>query len=142
MGLIASQLGSEARRSSLAQVGGSARGVGPPRHGYRRPGAGRRRSGPAVSGVGNRPGWTCAGGLQYTGQQLGSSLGVALIGAIVPPGHRGMPRMAIETANPASFSSVRAHVYGRGGSRPNRPEMGRRRGRCQERAGGAAENGW
>ena len=51
-----------------------------------------------------------AGGLQYTGQQLGSSLGVALIGALVLSGLAGVfvskiesdPRISSETSHPKS----------------------------------------
>jgi hypothetical protein len=54
-----------------------------------------------------------AGGLQYTGQQLGSSLGVALIGALVLSGLASVfasnvaddPRISAEVSNQISIAS-------------------------------------
>jgi EmrB/QacA subfamily drug resistance transporter len=50
-----------------------------------------------------------AGGLQYTGQQLGSSLGVALIGAIVLAGLAGVFVSKVES-NPAINSEISSRV--------------------------------
>ncbi len=53
-----------------------------------------------------------AGGLQYTGQQLGSSLGVALIGAIVLAGLTGafVSNVAVRRARSARRSSAQVSV--------------------------------
>ena len=50
-----------------------------------------------------------AGGLQYTGQQLGSSLGVALIGAIVLAGLAGVFTSKVES-DPAISSEISSQV--------------------------------
>jgi EmrB/QacA subfamily drug resistance transporter len=52
-----------------------------------------------------------AGGLQYTGQQLGSSLGVALIGALVLAGLAGVFVSKIES-DPAINSEISSRVSG------------------------------
>jgi len=56
-----------------------------------------------------------AGGLQYTGQQLGSSLGVALIGAIVFAGLTGVFVSKIES-DPRIAQEVSAQISVNGGT--------------------------
>ena len=73
-----------------------------------------------------------AGGLQFTGQQLGSSLGIALIGAVVLTGLTSVFLSNVES-NPAISDKVASQVSVAVGTghrlRLDRPDRDRRAGR-------------